>query len=106
MVRVAAVLVPALGLAILILRPWRWSASEWQALEGPQASIRVVWSFALIVGGMLFWLVLTRFRSEDINAVDFTVYFDRPGFQTVHGRAPCSSRPLRRGARGGRKRGA
>src|SRR5206468_457887 len=28
----------------------------------------------------------TRFRSGDINAVDFTVYFDRPLYQTAHGR--------------------
>jgi len=35
----------------------------------------------------LFWYVLTRFRSGEINAIDFTVYFDRPCFQTVMGRA-------------------
>jgi uncharacterized membrane protein len=34
----------------------------------------------------LFWIVLTRFLSGEINAVDFTVYFDRPCFQTVNGR--------------------
>jgi len=34
----------------------------------------------------LFWYVLTRFRSGEINAIDFTVYFDRPCFQTVMGR--------------------
>jgi hypothetical protein len=32
---------------------------------------------------VLFWIVLTRFRSADINGVDFTVYFDRPCAQTA-----------------------
>ena len=36
--------------------------------------------------GVLAWIVITRFRSGDINAVDFTVYFDRPIYQTAHGR--------------------
>src|SRR6185295_11323446 len=26
------------------------------------------------------------FESGEINAVDFTVYYDRPAFQTIHGR--------------------
>ena len=34
---------------------------------------------------VLFWIVLTRFESGSINAVDFTVYFDRPCIQTIHG---------------------
>ncbi len=45
-----------------------------------------MWTAALIVGLLLCWIVLTRFQSGEINAVDFTVYFDRPCFQTVHGR--------------------
>jgi len=84
-VRLPAVLVPALALTILAVRPWRWrdldlAASEWQP------SPRVVWSSALVVGLLLFWYVLTRFESGQINAVDFTIYYDRPCFQTVHGR--------------------
>jgi uncharacterized membrane protein len=35
---------------------------------------------------MVFWFVLTRFRSGGINAIDFTVYYDRPNFQTLLGR--------------------
>ena len=30
--------------------------------------------------------MLTRFRSGEINAIDFTIYYDRPCYQTVHGR--------------------
>ena len=41
---------------------------------------------AAVVGLLLFWFVLTRFRSGEINAVDFTVYYDRPAFQTLQGR--------------------
>ncbi|MBI2827908.1 MAG: DUF2079 domain-containing protein [Acidobacteria bacterium] len=85
-VRLPAVLVPALILAVVVLRPWRWSASEWRALEEWTPSARVVCTGALVVGLLLFWLVLTRFRSGEINAVDFTVYFDRPCFQTTQGR--------------------
>jgi uncharacterized membrane protein len=45
-----------------------------------------VWIAAFALGLLLFWLVLTRFESGQINAVDFTVYFDRPAFQTLHGK--------------------
>jgi hypothetical protein len=34
---------------------------------------------------LLSWIVLTRFQSGEINGVDFTVYFDRPCFQTLQG---------------------
>jgi hypothetical protein len=84
-VRLPAVLVPALLLAVCVTRPWSWPefdrrASEWQP------SRRLVWSTAVVVGLLLFWYVLTRFRSGQINAIDFTIYYDRPCFQTVHGR--------------------
>jgi uncharacterized membrane protein len=35
---------------------------------------------------LLYWVVLTRFHSGQINGIDFTVFFDRPCFQTAHGR--------------------
>lgn len=84
-VRLPAVLGPALALILLIEKPWRWPgaidrASTWQP------SPRLVWSGALMVAVLLFWYVLTRFQSGQINAIDFTVYFDRPCFQTVQGR--------------------
>jgi uncharacterized membrane protein len=40
----------------------------------------------LVVGSILLWLVLSRFWSGEINAVDFTVYYDRPTYQTSQGR--------------------
>ena len=84
-VRLPAVLVPALALALLVTRPWRWREPDLRALDW-QPSGRLVWSAALIIGLVLFWYVLTRFQSGEINAVDFTIYFDRPCFQTLHGR--------------------
>jgi len=85
-VRLPAVLVPALVLVALVMRPWRWRAFEIDALDRWEPTPRVVWRAALVIGSLLFWIVLTRFQSGEINAVDFTVYFDRPCFQTVHGR--------------------
>src|SRR5262249_10734429 len=85
-VRASAVLAPAIALALLPLRPWRWRASDWDALEAWQPSTRIVGSGALVVFLLLFWPVLTRFQSGDINAIDFTTYFDRPCLQTIHGR--------------------
>jgi uncharacterized membrane protein len=85
-VRLPAVVVPAIALILATLRPWRWRDSTFQALDRWQPSSRVVWSAALAAGLILFWIVLTRFQSGHINAVDFTIYFDRPCFQTVLGR--------------------
>jgi uncharacterized membrane protein len=84
-VRLPAVLVPALLLALAVVPRAYWRDSpllrpEWQP------SRRMVWSAAVIIGGFLFWYVLARFRSGEINAVDFTIYYDRPCYQTVHGR--------------------
>jgi uncharacterized membrane protein len=85
-VRLPAVVVPAIGLILATLRPWRWRDATLQALDRWEPSSRIVWSAALVVGLVLFWIVLTRFQSGHINAVDFTIYFDRPCFQTVLGR--------------------
>ena len=41
--------------------------------------------FALL-SVVLCWLVFSRFQAGGIDAVDFTVYFDRPFYQTSHGR--------------------
>jgi uncharacterized membrane protein len=86
LVRLPAVLVPALAGAILIVRPWQWSGSQLKTLRLWQPSPRVIWATALLIGLMLYWLVFTRFRSGEINAIDFTIYFDRPLFQTLRGR--------------------
>jgi uncharacterized membrane protein len=82
-VRLPAVLVPALVLVVLAARPARFEAP---ALAAWQPSRRLVWCTAVVIGLGLFWYILTRFRSGQINAIDFTVYFDRPCFQTAHGR--------------------
>ena len=84
-VRLPAILVPALLLALAVVPRGSWRDSpllrpEWQP------SRRLVWSAAAVIGGLLFWYLLTRFRSGEINAIDFTIYYDRPCFQTVHGR--------------------
>ncbi|MPZ18036.1 MAG: DUF2079 domain-containing protein [Luteitalea sp.] len=85
-VRLPVVVAPALVLALLVVRPWRWRETELRALDRWEPRGRVVLFAALIAGLVLFWLVLTRFQSGAINAVDFTVYFDRPCFQTLQGR--------------------
>jgi len=84
-VRLPAVLVPALALALLVARRWCWGESHLPGVDW-QPSGRLVWCAALIVGCGLFWYVLTRFRSGEINAIDFTIYYDRPCFQTIRGR--------------------
>src|SRR6266540_3317519 len=77
--RSTPVALAAIGLAVLVVLIGA-------PLVGWQPSRRLVWSVALVVGFLLFWYVWTRFRSGEINAIDFTVYYDRPCFQTVRGR--------------------
>jgi len=84
-VRLPAVLVPALALTVALSRPWSFPDLEHVAAQW-RPSPRLVWSAAAAVSVVLFWYVLTRFRSGEINGGDFTVYYDRPCFQTVHGR--------------------
>jgi uncharacterized membrane protein len=79
------VLVPVLVLALVVAGGGQWRELAHRAAVW-QPSSRTVWSAALVVGAVLFWYVLTRFRSGEINAIDFTVYYDRPCFQTVQGR--------------------
>ncbi|MEO8360421.1 MAG: DUF2079 domain-containing protein [Vicinamibacteria bacterium] len=84
-VRLPAVLAPAIVLALLVMKPWH-SKDLGQFVIDWQPARRVILVTAGIVGCVLFWYVMTRFRSGEINAVDFTVYFDRPCFQTTQGR--------------------
>jgi len=84
-VRLPAVLVPALALGLLVTRPWRWCAPELEKIDRWSPARRLVWPAATAAGLLLFWIVLTRFYSGEINAIDFTVYFDRPCYQTVQG---------------------
>lgn len=82
--RLPAVLIPCLaGIALLRNRAAPGvQIEEWAQWEPSRRLI--VWA-AILTGLLLFWLIWTRFRSGEINAVDFTVYFDRPAFQTAHG---------------------
>jgi uncharacterized membrane protein len=86
LVRLQAVLVPAFALAMLVIRPWRWSSARCDALRAWYPSRRVAFVACVVATVTLYWLVLTAFRSGQINAIDFTLYFDRPAFQTLHGR--------------------
>jgi uncharacterized membrane protein len=84
--RLPAILVPALVASLAIARPWRWTETELHAAAQWVPSRRQLWAGAAVLFVLLCWIVLTRFRSADINAVDFTVYFDRPCAQTAQGR--------------------
>ncbi len=84
--RVGAVLTAASAASTVIVRPWTWSPADWDRLADWRPSPREVLAGSVAVGLVLFWIVLARFESGETNAVDFTVYFDRPSFQTAHGR--------------------
>jgi uncharacterized membrane protein len=84
-VRIAPILLFFGIVTSLTSRPWRWSDEDWAAVAEWSPSARVVRTSAVLVGLILFWFVLTRFRSGAINAIDFTVYYDRPNYQTLLG---------------------
>lgn len=84
--RLSAVLASAGILSLVVLRAWRVGEADLQALDHWTPSDRAVRTVAIVSGLILAWIVLTRFWSGEINAVDFTVYFDRPCYQTTTGR--------------------
>jgi uncharacterized membrane protein len=84
-VRVAPFLLAFVLLLIASARPWRCSNEDWTAVESWQPSRRQLSMAALLAGVVVFWFVLTRFMSGEINGIDFTVYYDRPTFQTAIG---------------------
>lgn len=86
LVRLPALLLPVLIVEFVMARPWRWSSRDMDTLAAWTPEPRTVWIATIVTGAVLAWIVLTRFRSGDINAVDFTVYFDRPLYQAAHGR--------------------
>lgn len=83
--RLSAVLGVSALLVALSARPWRWGG-DWRHVSAYDPSSRVIALGALLAGLVLFWIVLTLFEGGHINAVDFTIYFDRPLYQTIHGR--------------------
>src|SRR3954466_5352798 len=86
LIRLPALLLAPLMVALLAARPWRWSARDLEVIAAWTPSPRTIRIATVITAAVIGWIVLTRFRSGDINAVDFTVYFDRPIYQTAHGR--------------------
>ena len=86
LVRLPALLAPVLAVTLVAARPWRWRAHDLDAIAAWTPSRTTIGVATMVTAAVLGWLVLTRFRSGDINAVDFTVYFDRPIYQTAHGR--------------------
>jgi uncharacterized membrane protein len=84
--RLPALVVPVIAVAIAAARPWRCDVSQWSEINQWTPSRRLATVAACSAVLVIFWLVLTRFQSGSINAVDFTVYFDRPCYQTVNGR--------------------
>jgi uncharacterized membrane protein len=84
-VRVAPIFLFGAIVIALASRPWAWTDADWAAAANWTPSPRVVRIAAVLVGLALFWFVLTRFRAGEINAIDFTVYYDRPNFQTLLG---------------------
>ncbi len=85
-VRLSAVLVTAALLATLIAQPWKWRDDSWHCIARYEPSPQAIGISALAAALLLFWIVLTLFQGGRINAVDFTVYFDRPLYQTMYGR--------------------
>lgn len=85
-VRVAPFLFAAVAIVILQARPWKWTETDWARIDRWQPSSRAIWMAAALATLFLFWIVITRFRSASINAIDFTVYYDRPSYQTLLGR--------------------
>jgi uncharacterized membrane protein len=85
-VRLPAVLVPALALGVAVQRPWQWDRTFWERLDAWIPSNRTLLWGTLGLTLSLSWIVFTRFQSGGINGGDFTVYYDRPCVQTLRGR--------------------
>jgi hypothetical protein len=84
-IRLSAVVAGAIVLALAIVRPWRrdglvFRLGLWQPSRRALAVLA-----AAGVAVFLFWYILTRFYAGQINAIDFTIYYDRPCYQTVAG---------------------
>ena len=71
LIRLPAVLVPVLAVALVAAHPWRWRAHDRDAFAAWTPSRTTIRIATMATAVALGWLVLTRFRSGDINAVDF-----------------------------------
>lgn len=84
-VRFSAVAVPVLAAGIVAATPWRWTDGDWDRAAAWAPSRGDLAGAAGIAVALLFWIVYSRFEAGGINAVDFTIYFDRPLYQTSLG---------------------
>ena len=79
-----------LGVPLLVTwlaaKPWAWREEDWRRLASFEPSHRHVAIGAALAGLFLAWVVVTLFQGGHINGVDFTIYFDRPLYQTIQGR--------------------
>ena len=85
-VRLSAVLLPTFVLCVLRSAALALATGDWDDLLRWEPSRRTIAIGASAAALFLFWIVYTRFQSGHINGVDFTIYFDRPLFQTSRGR--------------------
>ena len=84
-VRLTALLWPVLVAALTAVAPWQWRESDWDGAARWEPSRRQLAAGVAASAVALLWIVYSRFVAGEINAVDFTIYFDRPLFQTSRG---------------------
>jgi uncharacterized membrane protein len=85
-IRMSAVFSAVLITGFCVTRPWSWTNEQWTRAAAWVPSRRAMLIGVTLFSAVLWWLVYSRFEAGGIDAVDFTVYFDRPLYQTSHGR--------------------
>ena len=85
-VRMSAIFAALLITGCWAARPWSWTSEQWTRAAAWVPSRRAMLTGFALLSAVLWWLVYSRFQAGGIDAVDFTVYFDRPLYQTSHGR--------------------
>ena len=84
---VLAAVVVALGLGALAIRPgWRSWVRLRLSAEDVRLSRRGLAIFGLAVAAVLGRVALSRFAALEVNAWDFSLYFDRPVESVLHGK--------------------
>jgi uncharacterized membrane protein len=79
--------VAVLGSMAFAVRPgWRAWAREFLSTEDVALSRRGLVIFCLAVAAALARILLARFAALEVNAWDFSLYFDRPVESVLHGR--------------------
>lgn len=85
-VRMSAIFAALLIAGCWAARPWCWTNEQWTRAAAWVPSRWAMLSGFAVLSALLWWLVYSRFQAGGIDAVDFTVYFDRPLYQTSQGR--------------------